>query len=485
VSLVLLAGCSAPAAVDPDGGAAVIEGGDGTPEGVADVPEVPDVDDDPIDGEGDGPDAPLLTPRQGPTVLLHLDAPLADRDASDVVVRTEAGLVVERFRLPGATAIHAVDGGRWALVATASGQWARYDAQAGTLSLLTFTTAPPTGAPTLDGSVALWADPAAPWAVDLAVGTPVSLVGQLDVETALLDATPSGSHLLVRAGRDHVVDLHAGSARTLPGQTSVTMSADGTMLGSIAPGATGLDVHVERIDGSGRRLVGVVESTDAVAVAPDDDGTVAVPLPGDRILVLGVRSGVMEASGELLEMSPVPGVRQVVVTADSSRVLAATDGGLVLVDTAGRTVTPIANTAGYVLVPPGSPPSATSTSWGWSTASDQPGAVGVSLADGASIELLQDSPTAGITSVSDDGRTALAQTGAGVRYLDVDGSVEDLQQVGGRVDAVALHPTGGLLAAERISATAQEVVIRRADQLDDDATAGFAGHSPVWLRTSA
>jgi hypothetical protein len=172
------------------------------------------------------PDPPAAA---GAVILIHLQGPTTDVAATDLVVRTDDGQELDRFRLPGATAVHAGQGGRHALVQADGDRWARYDATTGVLSLLSFAGAAPSTAPAVVGATAWWADPAGPWLARLDTGVTTSLDDQVG-EGATITATIDGSHLLVDGDADHLVDTAEGtSRRSLPSRASTCTSPAGVV----------------------------------------------------------------------------------------------------------------------------------------------------------------------------------------------------------------------------------------------------------------
>ncbi|HUG86616.1 MAG TPA: hypothetical protein VMM13_18755, partial [Euzebya sp.] len=354
---------------------------------------------------------------------------------------------------------------------TSTGQWARYDAISGELTVLTFEGDPPRRAPRVQGALAWWDEPERPWLVRLDTGRTRSLRDQMVEGGRVVAATPSGDHLLVAGDGDHVISTGDGAVRTLPPQSSVTLSTDGRRLASIAPATAGADVYLENIDGSARRLI---------ATVPDDG--LPVPLEDGRVLVLGTASRIIQTDGTLTDLPPVPGAARPVVAADGRRVMVLGEQGLVLVDPDAATADVLADSLGWSVYANGP----RTVLWAVSEDPAQTGALVVDPATGAVERLLPDTPTGPFTAISEDGRTVLLAAGVGgvdQFILTADGEVWTARDA---TDA-ALHPEATAVAAAVANDVTRTLLVGAPDAVGSVAQAEVeiaTGRHPVWLMTS-
>lgn len=405
-------------------------------------------------------------PERGPVVLVHLEGPTTDLEATDLVVRTERGEEIDRFRVAGAIEVHAASGGRHALIRTSDGRWARYDAVRSGLSLLTFDGPAPAGPPRVAGPTAWWGDPERPWVVRLDTGRTTSLADLVDITSPTIQATADGAHLLVRATRDHLVTTADGTVRTLPGQTTVTLAADGSGLASTAPGVAGSDVYVEALDGGGRRLVGTVSGEGHPVLLPDG-----------RVLVLGPDSSLIGTDGSQADLPPAAGVTECDVALDGLRVLCATAAQLVLVDAAAVSITPIGGSTGMTLAADQAP---ADVLWAISTDPAAPGVVAVDATDGSITALLPDLPTTALIGLAADATTALLRVGPSgedVAVVALDGRTEITPAGPG----ASLHPDGASLAVGVLDGTSRTLRLTGPGGPPVELPTGRA---PAWLRTT-
>ncbi|CAN5470118.1 hypothetical protein BH23ACT9_BH23ACT9_01670 [soil metagenome] len=424
-------------------------------------PEVPQDQGD----EDEDQAAPAPQIRVGEAVLVHLEGPVTSADATDVVIRTEQGLEVDRFRLPGAVEVHGGNVGSWALIVTAAGQWARYSASTGQLSLLTFDGDPPVGAPELQGRVALWDDPQRPWLLRLDTGRATSLRQQVGEGGAEIGATSDGSHVLVRSERDHLISTEDGGVRALPVQSTVALAPDAIV--STAPGVEGADVYLEALDGSGRRIVGTVPAIGAPVVLADG-----------RVLVLGSSSAVVGTDGTVTELPAAPGATAPVLAADGVRVLAASPDRLYLADPDAGTVTPVPDSAGHVVHRAGPQ----TVFWTHSSDSGSPGVFVVDPSTAQVTRLLEDQATGEITAMSADGLHVVLRIGEGgdaAALVGADGEVRVLREGAESVRA-ALHPDGVTVGLGVLDSFARSLLIGPADGPEVEIP---TGRSPVWVLT--
>lgn len=317
------------------------------------------------------------------------------------------------------------------------------------------------------GPLAWWEDPDRPWLLRLDTATSWSLRPQIGEGGGIFGVAPDGAYVLVRGERDHVVSTLDGSVRTLPAQTTVALSPDGTQIASTAPGGDGTDVYVERIDGSERRLVATVPSPG-----------LAILLTDGRTAVLGTGSELVQPDGTRTPLPPVPGARAPLYGPDGARILVTTDAGLALVDPAAGSVLQVADSPDPTPFDDG----VRDLVWAAPASGDETGAVVVDPVAGTATTLLADLPTSAITSVGDDGRVATVQVGAGgtgTVLASADGTVILLAEDALAAEAV-VHPDGEVVAVAAIEGATRSLRVGEAGQPGVEIP---TGRNPVWLLT--
>lgn len=439
--------------------------------------EVPDV---PVPTEPDRPaagatagdtevDGTVGTIEPGDVVLLHLEGPLGDREATDVVIRDPAGAELERYRLPGAVSTWAAPGASHALIRLLPSGWARYDAADGTLSLLAFPGEPPEATirpgEGLGRSVGLFSPTLLEWAVPLGGGEPVRLSGAAEGTTVIQQSADGTLALLDLGGDIGLLRTTSGEVETLPGPA--TMSDDGEQVVWTQPVDEGREVVVQGAEGN-RQVLGVT-----------DLGGTPIPLPDGRVLLTGAAPSIMGLDGEVAPLDPaVPLSPPARVSTGGTHVLAGSGDGLALVDVGAASAVALEGTVGFLPL-----------SWGpaqrlWALSADAaaPGGVVVDPSTGSVTPFLADTPTERITAVSGAAeRVAVAVPGPEGRttvLVDADGTVTPV--LGDRTE-VALHPDGLTAALAATIGNDRRLVI---GPLAGDVVEVDTGRSPVWLRTT-
>lgn len=441
------------------------------------VPEIPQVDES-ADVTRPGPDgrstpaaSPSARPAPGEHVLVDLEGPITDRDATDVVLRTPQGMEVDRFRLPAAVDVHSQTDGRWALIETSDGRWGLLDAHGPSLSVVPFDAARPTGDPVIFGSLAWWDDPDDPWLLRLDSGEVRRLGDLVDEPASAVAVATDGEQVLLDGARTAVLDT--GSWRVTPtvqtdrlamaddGTVATVTTQDGQVILAVqAPGTDGRDLAI---------LPGV--------------GT-PVPLPDGRVAVLGDSSVLVTPEGTASALPPVVVEGRAVASGDGRAVLAATAEGLVLVDTEAGSVTSAPGTAGL------EPVDRPWGRWMWAlSGSDQPGVAVVDVETGQTHVALDDVVTAALTSTGVAGEAAVVSTGesgSDAVLVLADGTATPLQSEGDVIRAV-LSPDGATIAVAVVREGGRAVLVDRVDELLAGATGSTAtietGRQPAWLRT--
>ncbi len=410
---------------------------------------------------------PVPRPRAGDHILVDLEGRVTNRDAADVVVRTERGVELDRYRLAGAIEVHAEPGGRWALVDGLEGKWAVLDGVSGTLTLLPFQGQAPQGAPGIQGPVAWWNDRERPWLSRLDGSDPIDLAERLGEAVQVQSVTADGSHALATGSRTYIIDTVSGDSRAIEQTSFVSLAPDGRVL-AVTPGAGSALLTVEDVDGGGRREL-------ALLARPGHP----IPLADGRVLVAGQSSAIVGDDGTQTAVPPILGVESAPIVSSGGRVVVVpTAEGLTLVDLAEGTVSVIADTVGHT-------PPMGGGRWLWSVSADPsaPGALVIDTETATVVPLLPDTPTSEIGSVTLDGSLAAVLTGPGgsdAVILGVDGGTQPV--VGdARVVDVALHPLGTFSAAALVVDTTRLLLVREGP--DQEAQID-TGRSPVWLRTT-
>ncbi len=472
--LTLLAACSGgDDEADPSPSAAEAE--PVTPTDVPDVPvptEPARATDAPDDGGGeDTTPAASRPPRPGEVVLVHLEGPLDNREATDLVVRDAEGGEIDRFRLPGAVGVWAGPGAGHALIRLLPTGWARYDAADGVLSLVSFPVDVPDAVARpgrgLADSTVLWTPESVRWLLNLDGGPPVDVADQVAEAELVQLATNGSAALLQDAAGPLVLDTAHGEVRRLEGLAH--LSDDGQRIGLSVPAEGGREVVVEDVDGGNRQVLGPTTTIGPV-----------VPLPDGRVLLLGTAPAIMDAAGEATPLEPsAPIGVPVRLSADGTRALASGGGGLALVDLGAGSATSLAGTQGWEPL-----------AWGptghlWAHGGDEadpgllvvpPGGEPVRLLDGQDVEA--------ITSVSGDGaRVTVAIPVAGGRtswVVDADGTVTPVLE-SARSEA-AVHPSGTVVAVAGSVGSERTLAI---GPLGGAVVEVDTGRNPVWLDTTA
>lgn len=471
--LVAATACGDDAAPTPE--VTSTEGGLGVP----DLP-VPTEPTGPTTGlEPDASEAPAVTSpmaQAGPTVLLHLEGPIANREATDVVIRNDEGEEVDRFRLPGAIGVAAAPGASHALIQTLPGGFARYDATTNTLALVGFPGAVPTGLPEpgagLGRLAALWGAEDLTTLLRLDTGDVVDLsAGELGEGAAILQQSADGEHLLVTTGAGLAVFRPAdGSVRALDG-IGAALSSDGALLATVTAPDPDRVVTVGSPDGSDQRVVGTI-----------DQAAVPYPLPDGRVLVAGQTPSLL---GPDLPETPLEGAvpigRPIRVSVDGRWALATAGESLALVDLTAGTVTPLPATEGFAPLTFGP----AEVLWAVSTDPEAPGGLVVDPSSGAVVRFLDDTPVVGVESVSADGqRAAINVVGADdvtSVVVDVTGTVTPVLSSPDRTRSW-VHPGGTVVASELAAGSDRTLVV---GPLGGDVVEIETGRSPVWLSTGA
>lgn len=492
--MLLAAACSDDGGPDPTSSASAPAPGE--------VPDLPRVTEGPAQAASVAanptpvPAQPL--PRPGDHVLVHLQGPPTAIEATDLVVRTEDGREIERFRLPQAVRVWAATGARQALVSMLQGGWARFDATTMALTLFSFDGAAPLPNATANhvvGPTVIFDEGPSRWLLRLDSGLTVDLAAELGEDVTVLEIGEDGEHALLQGGDVQLLTTATGDVRELPGAAAHALGGDG-ILSLGLPGAGGLrTLTTESVDGSGRRILAEV----AGAVRP-------VALPGERVLLVGDESGIVEPDGSVTQVlgSGTIGL-PVVVAADGSAVLATGGSGLVWVSLtpdprptptatvattaspaasptavpATVTARPLPDTANHMIVAEGGQ----SVFWASTTDPQQPGVVRIDPATGAVTHLERERPTIAVQSVTSDGSAitvGLGGDGPPVMLYRADGSSTPLLD-GVSGASVLLHPGGEIAALSQGEGTTRSLLVGRIDgrvvEVDD-------GRMPVWLRTT-
>jgi hypothetical protein len=440
------------------------------PTSAAPVPSIPEPAEQPsATPASEGAAVPAVRPRPGPHVLVHLEGPVQDAAATDVVLRTPRGVELDRFRLAGATSVHAGVDGRWAVVGTADGGWAVLDGATTTLTLLAFGDDAPTGTPRVRGALAWWQQPDATWVVRLDTATPERLDERLGTPVEVLDVSADGAVALLDAGGPRVLDTAAGEVVPVEGADEVGLGADGTVAAVGRRGDVAL-LTTRSPAGELREL----------ALLPGVG--VPVPLPDGGVAVLGTPGTVVGDDGVGRPLPDVPAVAGApVVAADGRVVLAAAAAGLVVVDVGAGTAEVLPGTAGFapLELPAGAALWAAPEAGG-------PGLVAVDAAAGTARRLLEEVAAGPIASSTADGAVVALATGTTAESWVTarpDGTVEVVDPgEGGRVVGVALHPSGEATTVAVVRDGGTALLLGNPDvpgtELPD-------ARQPAWLRTSA
>ncbi|WP_370326649.1 hypothetical protein [Euzebya sp.] len=454
--LLLLAACTGPedAVVTATEGAAGAEPAPEIPRAEAPTPVAPA-----------SPGAPAPLPRPGAHVLVDREGPVTATDATDVVLRTERGVELDRFRLPGAIAVHAEPGGRWALVETLGSDWALFDATTTSLRLLSFAGDAPRSDPVVVGPLAWWNAEGGAWLVRMDGGEPLGLADRLGEDAEVVSATADGGHVLVAADDLHVIDTATGDDRRLAPDRRWGFGAHG-VLADVMVDADRILLSVEEVDGSDRR-------ERALLAQP---GT-PIPLPDGRVLVAGSPSVLVATDGTVTEL-PAIDVQgaTTVVGAGGQVVLVAHEEGWQVVDVAAGTVEPVEPTAGARPVHHPLP------DWIWGVPADQAGGVVVlDAVSGEARTLLAHTPVEEISHVASDGAAVVVRTGDGMpAVLRADGTTAPLDDVAGLQDVV-LHPDGDAAALAVDGDGGHPLLVGPLD--GSDRVEVPTGRSPVWVAT--
>ncbi|MGI9018061.1 MAG: hypothetical protein ACR2HR_13310 [Euzebya sp.] len=432
----------------------------------AGAPEIPVAGESaaPQPGASDDPVVPPTPrPRAGRFVLVDLEGASTDRDATDVVLRTERGLELDRFRLPGAIGLFAEPGGRWALIRTLDGQWAKLDGVAGTLSLVSFAEDAPTTPPRLQGPIAYWTDSETPWLLRLDGGDPTDLRGLVGGEVQVDTVSADGQYVLLRGDGTFLLDTISLESRRPDPDSRLTLGVDGTVATVFARDGTAV-LTVERADGGDRR-----DLAELAALG------LPVPLPDGRVLVIGGTSTVVSADGSRTDLPDIPSPAGTpVVLGLGGTVVLPVAAGLAVINTNTSTVDVIADSQGFTLA---AEPLA---SWGWAASDDPdaPGLIVINGGDGTATRLLVDVPTGPVTSMSTDGFRVVVASGEGVLAVSADGIV--LPPAPGAVISAVMHPTDPLAAATVVDGALSTLQV---GELGGPVIEIAGGRNPAWLKT--
>jgi hypothetical protein len=469
LALPTLAACSG---ADPDAGDLAAPGGvdasdaAGAPQPVPTIPEVAGA---PSDAPMPAPptDPPAPRPRPGQHVLAALEGPLTDREATDVVLRTERGVELDRFRLAGARDLVAAPGGRWALVPTGGGGWALLDGRDARLTLLTFVGDPPVGTPRIRGALAWWDDPEAPWLLRLddGVARPMREVHD-QPGVAVVGVSADGSRVLLRGSTTVVADTATGEVRDTVQTDRIAMGPDGSV--AAVTSRDGQVLLVVQQPGADPRELAILA----------DLGT-PVPLADGRVAVLGATSAVADLSGAVTALPPVAGITGAPLASTDGRiVLVPTGQGLVVVDVTAGTVEPVTGTAGFT------PVDHPTAGWLWALGEDGSGAVVVEVATGTATRLQEGIPAGPVSSITADGGVlAIGGDGDGRQAVVVraDGTAGPAVADADMAE-VALHPGGSGAATAVVRDGVGTLLV---GDVQAPSTTIDTGRSPVWLRTDA
>lgn len=431
-------------------------------------------------------------PEVGDYVLAGLEGPITTPESTTVVLRTEQGQEVDRFRLPGARAIHAEPGGRWALVQTSNDQWALLDAATTGLRLVSFPAEAPNTVPRIRGPVAIWDRGETQWLLRLDGGQPQDLTEMFGQPVELLEVTTDGAYAMVQRQETYLLNTISGEIRRLDPAAQHTLGPDGTVASVIErqaePGPQAPPSPAGSTAGPTPEPTPAQEwilSTHAAERSDDPDVTVLpgpglpVVLPGGDVAVLGDPAVLVAADGTL---APLPAVTDIqaspVVAADGTTVIAATGKGLAVVDTAGRTVEMVAESLGFVPIPARAP------TWVWALTSEaSPGVLVLDTTSGVSARLLPDTLTTAFDSLADDGSVGAARTGPDSTtgtFVWADGTLQPIAD-GAQTEPVAIHPAG-LIAAVPVHNTGGRSLF--VGPITGPSVEIPDGRSPAWLATS-
>ncbi len=475
--MVLLAACTgdpdpAPSASDdtalsgpgaPEVPVATEPGPQGLP-----TPENPD----PVDMADE-----MAPPAPGDTVLVHLEGPLGNREATDVVVRTEDGEEVERFRLPGAVGMWAAPGASHALIRTLPDGFARYDAVSGQLSLISFgmddppspSVAPGDG---IHGPTVLWEPDDLTTMLRLDSGTVTPMEDLVAPGSSVVASSRSGSVVLLDVPNGFAV-LQTRTAEVRPlDAVAVALSESGLTVASVGP-PPDRQVVVEAVDGSTRRVVGTLEQP-----------ALPHPLEDGRVLLLGQAPGVMGVDGTVTPLEPsVPLTTPIRSSADASTAIAVSGDALAVVDLIAGTATVIPDSTGYepLLLGPAS------VLWATGVDGTVTGGLVVDPATRGVTRVLDDLAVQGVDSSSADGRaitvSVTTDNGTTSRLVLADGTSMPLLDGADRAAGV-VHPSGREVAVAVLTGDDRRLVI---GLVDDGAMSPIAevptGRNPVWLST--
>lgn len=439
--------------------------------------------------------APAPLPRLSDYILVDIEGPVTDRDATDVVLRMQTGAEIDRFRFPGAVGIHAQAGGRRSLIRTTSNQWGVLDGAQAALSLVSFPGTPPATAPVMDGNIAYWTDGTTPWMLRLDGGIPVDLEVAVGGAVAVTAISPNGNYVALRGNTSRLLDTL--SRETTQIEQGDFLAFSDTNLFQVVTRPDGIVLTRSNLDASG---------TEDLAVLPQ--GGQLVPLPDGRVVVLSGLVQIVGVDGAVSTVGSIPTVQGMpVLTPDGATLITATAEGIARIDlTAGPT--PPAATADPAAeasdLPPDLPTPAIPT---------DPATTGYSLVVPSVLGTVwaapdpntpdSDSPPAApVLVLYPDGPRPLPDTGAPSRILSLDGDgsrgalrTEDGQVVIAGLDdavqpvtadtpliTVELHPDGNLIAAYSLQGASSRVLVGDpAGVLSEILT----GRSPTWLSTDA
>lgn len=288
------------------------------------------------------PAATDAVPQPGEAVAVHLSAGHAGE--TELVVRTEQGVALERFRFAGARQLVAEPGGSHALVGATS--WAVYDAQTGDLGPLPLPGRVVTPEPgrTLRGEAALFATESG---TALLVHLPTRTVTDLtEFDVPAEEVTLSGDGTLALVGGTTVLDVALGEPVAIPGTAErLSLASDGSAVVVTRP-ASSVGATAEAPPTT--TTVEVITPTGEVLLSDDVAGLeVAVALPGARALVRGEESFVLALDGRSQALDLPSGLDGTVEPVSAGTVLALTrDGGWHMIDLAGAAPVALPSTSG-------------------------------------------------------------------------------------------------------------------------------------------
>ena len=476
-ALFLLAACTGDPEPSPSASDEAADSGPGAPEVPIATEPAPQglptpANPDPVDMLDE-----MEPPAPGNTVLVHLEGPLGNREATDVVVRTEEGEEVDRFRLPGAVGMWAAPGASEALIRTLPDGFARYDAVSGQLALVSFGMDDPPSPSVVPGDgihgpTVLWEPDDLTTMLRLDSGTVTPMEDLVAPGSSVVASSRSGSVVLLDLPNGFAV-LQTRTAEVRPlDAVAVALSESGLTVASVGP-PPDRQVVVEAVDGSTRRVVGTVEQP-----------AVPHPLEDGRVLLLGQAPGIMGVDGTITPLEPsAPLMTPIRVSADGTTALAVSGDGLAIVDLTTGTATPVPDSTGYepMRLGPGS------VLWATGTDGTVPGGLVVDPATRNITRFLADLPVRSVDSLSADGRTitvtVATDIGASSMLVRADGSSMPLLDGADRSTG-SVHPGGEEIAVAVLTGDDRRLVVGLvADGVMSPIAEVPTGRDPVWLST--